>query len=150
MEISTHQSIHTFIRRTRQSNLSISQTNTLFRIYHQGPGSVHELATHLGISMPGVSQLLDQLIEAGYLYRSTDPSDRRVKWIALTEKGTLAVEKSMDARHSWVIELSQLITPEEKAQLLPGLNLLRIRTEQLMKKSDKNYQHRIRESSNGE
>ena len=147
MEISTHRSIHAFIRHSRESALSLSQMNSLFRLYHHGAGSVNELADHLGISMAGVSQLLDQLIEAGYLARTTDPSDRRVKLISLTEKGTQAVEQSMRARHSWIKDLAESLTPAEKAQLLPGLILLRDRVHRLMKKADQNCKCNQRKAS---
>jgi len=150
MEISTHRSIHAFIRHNRDSALSLSQVSTLFRLYHHGPGSVNELADHLGITMAGVSQLLDQLIEAGYLHRSTDPSDRRVKLIALTEKGIAAVETSMRARHGWINELAILFTPEEKAQLLPALALMHARAQQLMKNCDSKCKHKIGKSHQGD
>jgi DNA-binding MarR family transcriptional regulator len=146
MEISTHRSIHAFIRHNRDSALSLSQVSTLFRLYHHGSSSVNELADHLGISMAGVSQLLDQLIEAGYLNRSEDPSDRRVKLISLTERGVTAVEASKNARHHWINELAILFTPEEKNQLLPALSLLYDRTHELMQNHNPNCKHRLRKS----
>jgi len=135
-ETSTHRSIHAFIRHNRESELSLSQVNTLFRLYHHGPNSVNDLADHLGISMAAVSQLLNQLIETELILRSEDPSDRRVKLIVLTEKGMLAVKKSIQARHAWVDELAQMFTPEEKNQILPALQLLHHHTRQLMHESD--------------
>ncbi len=146
MEVSTQRSIHAFIRHNRDSALSLSQVSTLFRLYHHGPGSVNKLADHLGITMAGVSQLLDQLIETGYIHRSTDPTDRRVKLIALTEKGVAAVETSMRARHSWINDLVILFTPEEKARLLPALALLHARTQKLMQNSDSRCKHEIGKS----
>ena len=135
-ETSTHRSIHAFIRHNRESELSLSQVSTLFRLFHHGPNSVNDLADHLGISMAAVSQLLNQLMDAELILRSEDPSDRRVKLIGLTEKGMLAVEKSIQARHAWVDELAQMFTPEEKNQILPALQLLHHHTQQLMHESD--------------
>lgn len=146
MEISTHRSIHAFIRHNRDSALSLSQVSTLFRLYHHGPSSVNELADHLGISMAGASQLLDQLIEADYLNRSEDPSDRRVKLISLTDRGVAAVETSMKARHRWINELSILFTPEEKTRLLPALSLLYERTQELMQYRNPKCKHKRKHS----
>ena len=124
VEESMHRSIHAFIRKSRQSALSLSQTNSLFRLYHHGPSPVNDLADHLGVTMAAVSQLLAPLEQKGLVKRSEDPQDRRVKLIALTEQGTLTVHKSIKARHAWLADLAALIPDAEKAQILPALLLL--------------------------
>jgi len=121
VEDSMHRTMHAFIRQSRKSALSLSQINTLFRLYHHGSSPVNDLAEHLGITMAAVSQLLAPLEEAGLIERSEDPSDRRVKWIALTEVGDNRVQKIMIARHIWLDDLAALIPPDEKAALLPVL-----------------------------
>jgi DNA-binding MarR family transcriptional regulator len=121
VEESMHRSIHAFIRFNRQSALSLSQINALFRLYHRGPSPVSDLADYLGISTPAVSQLLAPLEDTGLVVRSEDPSDRRVKRIAITDKGAQRVEESMRARHTWLEDLAALIPPDEKAALLPFL-----------------------------
>ena len=148
IERSTHRSMHAFIRHNRESELSLSQVSTLFRLYHHGPGSVNDLADHLGITTPGVSQLLNQLIDSGYIHRSTSTSDRRVKLIALTTQGKSAVEASMQARHAWIRELALQFTASEKNQILPCLELLNDRTNELMQKIDPRCGHRIRKNLN--
>jgi DNA-binding MarR family transcriptional regulator len=102
------------------------------------------LADHLGITTAAVSQLLNQLIDSGYIFRSTSTSDRRVKLIALTTQGTSSVEASMRARHAWVNELADLFTAGEKSQILPCLELLNGRTQELMQKIDPRCVHRIK------
>lgn len=131
METSMHRSFHAFIRHTRQSDLSLSQVNTLFRLYHRGPGSVNGLAAYLGVTKAAVSQLLDPLIAAGLVQRSENPEDRRMKLIALTEKGQTQVEKSRNNRHAWLSELSQVLSDAEKEQLLPAIQLLNQKTRDL-------------------
>ena len=126
-----HRSFHAFIRNTRGSDLSLSQVNTLFRLYHRGPGSVNDLADHLGVTKAAVSQLLDPLIGAGLVQRSENPEDRRMKLIVLTDKGKAQVEKSRDTRHAWLLELSQVLSNAEKAQLLPAIQLLNQKTRDL-------------------
>jgi len=128
MEAAMHRSFHAFIRHTRQSDLSLSQVNTLFYLYHRGPGSVNDLADHLGVTKAAVSQLLDPLIAAGLIQRSENPEDRRSKLIALTEKGQTQVEKSRDMRHAWLSELGAVLSDSEKQQLLPAIRLLNQKT----------------------
>jgi DNA-binding MarR family transcriptional regulator len=128
METSMHRSFHAFIRHNRESDLSLSQVNAMFRLYHHGHSSVNDLANHLGITMPAVSQLLDPLIAAGLVLRSENPKDRRMKLIALTEKGKDLVKKSMNTRHAWLSDLSEVLSDSEKAQFLPVIKLLNQRT----------------------
>lgn len=124
VEASMQRSMHAFIRYARRSALSFSQVNSLFRLYHHGTSPVNDLAEHLGISMPAVSQLLAPLEEIGLIQRTEDPNDRRVKQIALTDKGNLFVQESMRARHAWLDDLAQVLSDDEKDQILPALQLL--------------------------
>jgi DNA-binding MarR family transcriptional regulator len=124
MESSMHRSMHAFIRHNRKSALSLSQINTLFRLYHHGPSPVNDLSEHLGITMAAVSQLLAPLEEDGLIQRTEDPDDRRIKWIALTEKGVQRVQESMLARHAWLNDLAELVPPGEKETIIPALMLL--------------------------
>jgi DNA-binding MarR family transcriptional regulator len=143
VERSTHRSMLAFIRHNRESALSLSQVNTLFRLYHHSPSQVTDLADHLGITMAAVSQLLNQLIDAGYIHRSTSTTDRRVKLIGLSEQGRAVVENSMRARHAWIDEFALLFSPSEKQGLLPWLELLNDRTEQLGPKNDLKCDHEV-------
>ena len=124
VEESMHRSIHAFIRHNRQSALSLSQTNSLFRLYRHGDCPVNDLADHLGITMAAVSQLLAPLEEKGLIQRSEDPNDRRVKLIALTDRGTQTVQESMRARHAWLDDLTASLSNQDKDQILPALLLL--------------------------
>ena len=131
METAMHRSFHAFIRHTRDSDLSLSQVNALFRLYHRGPASVNDLAAHLGVTKAAVSQLLDPLFTAGLAQSSENPDDRRKKQIALTETGRRQVEQSMNTRHAWLSDLARGLTEPEKAQLLPAIQLLTRRTHEI-------------------
>ena len=131
MEASMHRSFHAFIRHNRESDLSLSQVNSLFRLYHHGPNAVNDLASYLGVTKAAVSQLLDPLIAAGLVLRSENPDDRRMKLIALTDNGRTLVEKAMNTRHAWLSELAETLSAPEKVRLLPGIQLLNQRTREL-------------------
>lgn len=136
MELSMHRSMHAFIRHSRKSAHSLSQINSLFRLYHHGPSPVNDLSEHLGITMAAVSQLLAPLEGNGLIQRTEDPDDRRVKWIALTEKGVQGVRESMRARHAWLNDLAALMSPDEKDSILPTLLLLNKYSHALESKPD--------------
>lgn len=139
METSMHRSLTAFIRHNRESDLSFSQVNTLFRLFHHGPSSVNALADHLGITKAAVSQLLDQLISAGLAVRSENPEDRRRKLIDITEKGHELVKRSMRTRNAWMADLVKEFSDEEREQILPALTLLTQRTRELYGEHDWNW-----------
>ncbi len=135
VEASMHRSMRAFIRYARNSALSFSQINALFRLYHNGPRPVNDLADHLGITMAAVSQLLSPLEATGLIERDTDPNDRRVKLIGLTKLGSLRVQESLLARHAWIDDLAALIPPEDHDQIISTLALLNAYSQQLTAQS---------------
>jgi len=123
-EAAMHTSMHAFRQYNRTSGLSFSQVTTLFRIYHHGPASVNDLAEHLGVTKAAVSQLLDKLVADDLILRLEDARDRRSKQILLTDKGRDSVRASMQARHAWIDELADALTPQDKAAIQPALERL--------------------------
>lgn len=62
-----------------------------------GQATVIELATHLGVTKQAASQLVEQLVQRGYVTRSVDPRDSRARLLQLTSRGrdcTLAAEQA--------------------------------------------------------
>jgi len=123
-EAAMHTSMQAFRQYNRTSGLSFSQVTTLFRIYHHGPASVNDLAEHLGVTKAAVSQLLDKLVADDLILRLEDARDRRSKQILLTDKGRDSVRASMQARHAWIDELADALTPQDKAAIQPALERL--------------------------
>lgn len=136
VEESMHRSIHAFFRYSRKSALSLSQTISLFRLYHHGPSPVNDLADHLGVTMAAVSQLLVHLEDINLIQRLQDPNDRRVKRIELTDQGKQRVQEIMQARHAWLDGLAFSLTPEEKQDILPAIMLLIDKSRALRHKTD--------------
>lgn len=54
-----------------------------------------DLAAHLGVTKQAAAQLVDHLVDRGYLRREADPTDGRARLLVLTDRGracTLAAE----------------------------------------------------------
>ena len=131
IEVSVHRSIRHFICYARESGLSMSQLGALFLIHRGGGSGVTDLGDDLGVTSSAASQMLERLVQQELVLRSEDPSDRRVKQIALTAKGFQVVEESMHTRQRWVSDLAQNLSDAEKGDILPALNLLLDRAVQL-------------------
>jgi DNA-binding MarR family transcriptional regulator len=68
---------------------------------HPGQG-LSPLADHLGMSLPACSALVDRLVKAGLLERSTDPSERRRIQLRLTPVGLEAVGRARLQVRRWL------------------------------------------------
>ncbi len=123
-EVFMRRSMRNFIHFARKSGLSMSQLGTLFHLQRSGSSGVTDLGDHLGVSSAASSQLLDRLVQQKLILRAEDPKDRRVKQIALTEKGSLVLEDSMHARQDWLCELGDALSDREKEQIIIALNIL--------------------------
>lgn len=69
------------------------------------PATTAQLAEHLGITKQATSELVQHLVDRGYLTRTVDPHDRRARLLVLTEHGqacTRTAERAASATvNSW-------------------------------------------------
>ncbi|WP_205698949.1 MarR family winged helix-turn-helix transcriptional regulator [Conexibacter sp. SYSU D00693] len=105
-----------------QLDLSITHIKVLTALATTDePLSVKALAERLGLSLPGTSRTVDGLTRRGWLARSEDPDDRRVRRVALTAEGRAVFERVQHARleglEAWAADLA----PELRARLLDVL-----------------------------
>jgi DNA-binding MarR family transcriptional regulator len=79
------------------------------------PPRVTALAERLGVDTPTVTRKLQQLERLGLVARLDDPEDRRAHRIRLTAKGRSTIERLGVARRTWLDELLDGWTDEERA-----------------------------------
>lgn len=124
MHVLMRNSMHGFIRYSKDSGLSMPQMTALFRIRKDSQCGVTEIGDHLGISSAAASQMLERLVKQGYVDRSEDPDDRRGKKLALTETGDTVVKEGLDARQGWLSELAARFDGDEARIVGQALDLL--------------------------
>ncbi len=66
----------------------------VFRLLAQAPCNLSELAMQLGMSSPGALKVVDDMVAKGYVSRSADADDRRVKRLELTDRGRAALGRA--------------------------------------------------------
>jgi DNA-binding MarR family transcriptional regulator len=59
----------------------------VFRFIREEPLRLTELATLAGMTKQSIGEVIDNLVDLGYVKRVPDPQDRRAKLICLTERG---------------------------------------------------------------
>ncbi len=124
IQLFMYHSMHGYIHYVRDKGLSMSVIGTLHHLRKEDPVGVSDLGDHLGVSSAAASQMLDRLVEEGLISRVEDPDDRRMKRITLTEDGHRILGESVDARLSWLKELGERFTEEEKEQLKAAMRLM--------------------------
>ena len=78
-------------------NLTMQQLKVLWLLsVHDAIGS-QELARNLGVTPATLSGIVDRLVAQGYVARTEDPDDRRVRRIHLSPTGRAAMEEIMDS-----------------------------------------------------
>ncbi len=95
----------------------------LFRILailraSDGPPTMGELSTRLGIPLSSVTRMVDGLVRARFAERTDDPHDRRIVRLRLTPRGGQFVEAGRDLLRHRIQQLLEHFTLDEQAQLL--------------------------------
>jgi DNA-binding MarR family transcriptional regulator len=87
-------------------------------------GPRHDLPADLGVTKQAVSQLIDTLVNRGFLERSADPDDRRRIALKLTERGeqvVAAVSRGVEAVDT---QLRERVSPEQIQSMRSALRAL--------------------------
>jgi DNA-binding MarR family transcriptional regulator len=89
----------------------------VFRFIREEPLRLTELATLAGMTKQSIGEVIDNLVDLGYVKRVPDPQDRRAKLICLTERGEEAQKIGLGlftkVEQSW----AKRYGPERFAQL---------------------------------
>ena len=97
-----------------------------------------DIGENLGVTNAAASQLIDRLVQHGYVERDEDLIDRRAKRIALTPKGEQLVRQSIEARRLWMEDLTIALTPQSQEAIIDALITL---TQAALKLEPKSVDH---------
>jgi DNA-binding MarR family transcriptional regulator len=89
-----------------------------------GGGPRQDLPSDLGVTKQAVSQLVDTLVNRGYIERSPDPDDRRRITLALTERGEQVVPAVLRGAEAVERQLLQRVSPEQVDAMRLALHAL--------------------------
>jgi DNA-binding MarR family transcriptional regulator len=104
----------------------------LAHIATEGPRTVGEIATDLGLTLPAASKLATDLEDHRLVYRREHPDDRRRTLVDLNELTQKQVKAWIDRRDHPLEEALAGLTDTERAGFLKGLHAL---AEALMEES---------------
>ncbi len=86
--------------------------------------SLKKLATHLQMTVPATSLLVESMSTRGFFERRPNPSDRRAVLIRLAAKGSSICDTFVNNHCSRFNEIASVLTMEEKEQFAAIVNKL--------------------------
>ncbi len=118
------QSLTEFFNSLKNSELSLLQAYALTYLFFKGPIKISELCEHMNVSPGAASQMVDRLEKLEMVVRVADPKDRRVRKVAVLDKGEKFMQEKFVFSQSWLGEIPTNISPEEEAQITAVLSIL--------------------------
>lgn len=101
--------------------------STLRIVLRDGPLRVSALAERLGVSQPGMTQLVDRLVAEGSAERIPDPTDRRATLVRITERGRALLRQRHEHRVETLDRLVARLDAADRRRIdaaLPALERL--------------------------
>ena len=117
-------SIHDLILFSRESGLSMHQMSVLFHLRHGKDCGVSTIGEHLGVTNAAASQMIERLVQNGFVERKEDPQDRRVKQLSLTQNGMAIIQEGINRRRRWIDELANELSIEDQYAVTSALKIV--------------------------
>jgi DNA-binding MarR family transcriptional regulator len=114
-------------RQMRQSSpggLSPSQWSALVTVEEHEPLRIGDLADREAVSAPTATRLVASLEDAGLLSRTSDPSDRRTAYVALTDAGREKLDWARGVRTARLVQRLSAMPQDEVRRIVELLPIL--------------------------
>ncbi|MDE6744581.1 MAG: MarR family transcriptional regulator [Lachnospiraceae bacterium] len=107
-------------------DLTTSQSRVLFFIYfrEKDKTSMKDIEEHLKVTHPTVIGIVKRLEEKGFVTTASDPEDRRVKLVTITQKTTKMIKKLDQGRRKMDEKLLKGFTEQETKELRRMLSMI--------------------------
>lgn len=92
-----------------------SEGHLLYCIAEAQPVSLKKLADIMHMTPGAITQLVDSLVEADYVTRTSSLQDRRVSVVALTPAGTRTIAAMQRSKEEWFAKIVDGLSDEELA-----------------------------------
>lgn len=106
-------------------DLSLTSSATLATLDRTGPRRITDLAVIEGVTQPAMTVLVRVMEESGLVERRSDPSDKRVTLVSLTEAGASYVRSRHRAGVDAFVRLIDKLTDDEVEALMAAGPALR-------------------------
>jgi len=124
MDVFMHRSWRSWRHYAKSTGLSMEQFSVMMQLHHHGSCGMSRISDRFETTPAAASQLVEKLVQSGYIERTEDPSDRRAKLLQLSPRGREVIQAGFHERHRWMDELMKALTPEERIKVNEALSIL--------------------------
>jgi len=124
MDVFMHRSMRGWNQFAKSTGLSMPQFSILMQLHHRGSCKMSEISERFDITAAASSQLVEKLVQGGYLERAEDPSDRRAKLLTMSAKGSNFIKQGIEERYRWMDDLAATLSAEDQKKVSEALVLL--------------------------
>ncbi len=124
MDVFMHRSMRGWNHFAKSTGLSMPQFSILMQLHYKGPCGMSEISERFDVTAAAASQLVDKLVQAGYIERTEDPSDRRAKLLKLSTKGAKLVDDGIQERYRWMDDLASKLSTADQTKISEALSML--------------------------
>jgi len=124
MDAFMHRSMRGWGLFAKSTGLSMPQFSVLMQLHYRGACGMSEISERFEVTAAAASQLVDKLVQSGFIKREEDPHDRRAKLLNLTDRGKELIQRGIEERYRWVDQLAERLTVEERVQVSEALNIM--------------------------
>ena len=124
MDVFMHRSMRGWGLFAKSTGLSMPQFSVMMQLHYKGACGMSEVSERFEITAAAASQLVDKLVQSGFIKRDEDPHDRRAKVLNITDKGRELIQRGIEERYRWVDKLAEKLTEAEQAKVTQALNIM--------------------------
>ena len=107
-----------------KTGLSEQQTHVLCMLSQAGDQTATAAARSLGVTASAGTQTVETLVRRGLVARATDPHDRRVTRLELTQSGAQLANGIARNRHHYFMSILAQLSPAEVDSMIKTLTTL--------------------------
>ncbi|MBQ3514528.1 MAG: MarR family transcriptional regulator [Lachnospiraceae bacterium] len=105
-------------------DITINDMHILEAIGQKTPQNMSSVATKLKVTVGTLTIAINHLVKKGYVTRNRGEQDRRVVFLSLSEKGTLAFQKHMEFHKNMTLQITKDLSEKELELLMNALKKL--------------------------
>src|SRR5579883_354408 len=124
LETAVYKALIAGAERWAAAELTMPQLKVLLLLANSGSAPVSWLAARMSVSPPNITGILDRLEERGWVRRTSDPRDRRIVRIVLSDEGQTLLRDLFTAGTAQVHEAMSEMPADSLKALTAGLPAL--------------------------
>jgi DNA-binding MarR family transcriptional regulator len=98
-----------------------TQMQLAIELAQEGPATIRQLASRLGVTPAAVSLLVDRMVDHGWVERERDEEDRRVVWARLTPMAQSMSEALLRVQRAQVVTFLAEVPEHEREPFVRNL-----------------------------